>query len=195
MLRIAPPQSRDGAFHSPEIIVKKLALFGVLALACLVMPAFADTVAIPPSATTTVITLPVGDWVAQIVPVLGEILAAAIGGTVLWLFRQLPAAIRANISAAQVQQAEQLLVHAADYGLNTVAADVKGKTVTVDTGNQAAAVAVQYIVDHGPEKLVDFMGGPEAIAQKVIARLPISEAASPSATPAPAPIAIALPAK
>jgi hypothetical protein len=176
--------------------LKLIALTAALALAVIAfaVPALADaTVTVPPSASTTVINFPVGDWVGQIVPVLGEIIAASIGAIGLWLLRQLPAAIRSKISDAQIAQAEQLLIRAADYGLNTVAADVKGKTVSVDTGNKAAAVAVQYVVDHGPEKLVDFMGGPDAIAQKIIARLPISAAASAStaATVVTAPVAAA----
>jgi len=136
-----------------------------------------------PATSATVVTVPVGDWTDKIVPVAGEILAAAIASLVAWAFRELPAAIQANVSAAQVKQATDLLTHAADYGLNTIASQVQGKTVSLDVGNAAAAVGVQYVIDHGPAWAVGFMGGPEAIKQKIIARLPISAAASVSTAP------------
>ncbi len=162
-------------------------ILAAAALALFVGAAYAQTTVPGP---TTVVAVPVGDWVNQIVPLVGEILVAVISGSIMWALRHLPDAIRANISAAQVKQAQDLLVHAADYGLNTIAADVKGKTVSVDLGNAVAAAGVQYVVDHGPADVVNLMGGEEAIKQKIIARLPISEAATPSSAPAPATVVV-----
>jgi hypothetical protein len=49
--------------------MKHLTLLGLAALAVVAVAtsALADTVGVPPSTTTTIVTLPIGDWVNQIV--------------------------------------------------------------------------------------------------------------------------------
>jgi len=64
------------------------------------------------------------------------------------------------------------------WGLNSVAGATASKTLSVHIANQAVAEAVQYAVDHGPAWLINWLGGADAIRQKIIARLTLEESAS-----------------
>jgi len=55
----------------------------------------------------------------------------------------------------------------------------KDKSLTVDVGNKVLAQALQYVIDHAPDWLTDWMGGPEQIAQKIVARLNLRPDAVP----------------
>lgn len=129
-----------------------------LALACMTAAALAET------ATGPGVTIPVGDWL----PVLGEWLVPLLGAVSLWLIRKLPAQIAGILMTAR---ADQLLEKAVSYALNAVQGAAKGKQLTFHTGSEVVDEALQYVVTNGPGWLIRWLGGPEAIRQKIIARL------------------------
>lgn len=147
-------------------------LGAALAAACCVAmaaPAFAAD-----SASASV-TIPWGDWLASI---LGTI--AAVSGTIAvaiitWALRLLPASLRSYIDAERRKQAEQLLQHAIDYGINDAKGFVTGKTLDVRVGSDVLAGALQYAVDHGPGWLIDWMGGAGKVRDKILSRLPLDD--------------------
>ena len=134
-------------------------------------------------ADTTTVVVPVGDWATNVVPTIEAVLTSIIAIAVTWGMRFVPSAIKAFITQQQINQAEQLLVNAIGYGINTVVGAEKGKTLEINVGNAVAAQGVQYAIDHGPTWLVDWMGGTENIQQKIIARLPLVSGAAPTAIP------------
>jgi hypothetical protein len=154
-------------------------------LAALVV-ALIPAVAFAQSSTTVVV--PVGDWLSSVVPTIEALLTTVIGLAITWGLRFVPAAIRAFITQQQINQAEQLLANAIGYGINTVVGAEKGRNLEINVGNAVAAQAVQYAIDHGPSWLVGWMGGTEAIQQKIIARLPLVSGAPVQIVP-PAPVA------
>lgn len=123
------------------------------------------------AADDTVVSVPIGDWVAGG----SEILVPVIVGGLLWLVRKLPGGV---VDVIRTMRAEQLLTKAVSYGVNAVAGAAKDKTLTVNVGNAVVAQAAQYAIDNGPGWLVGWLGGEAAIRQKIIARLSLDEAAA-----------------
>lgn len=135
------------------------------------------------AATGTTVSVPWGDWLLDCAAAMASVAAAGL----VWLCRFLPASVRALVQTAQV---EQVLQKAITYGINAVAGAEKGKTLSVDVGNSVVAEALNYAVTHGPSWLQGWVGGPDALAQKIIARLDL-EAASQATTPSAAAAAVA----
>jgi hypothetical protein len=133
-----------------------LALFVAVALFIFGSPVYAQD--------GTAVTLPIGDWVQQA----KDFIAPFILAVIAWLMRKLPAHI---VDILKTMKAEQLLAKAVDYGLNAVAGAAKDKVLSVSVGNAVIAQAVQYAIDNGPGWLIKWLGGEEAIAAKIIARL------------------------
>lgn len=168
-----------------------------LVFACLAFaaaPALADaavvaaTTAVPPNTSTTV-SIPFGDWINAIAPTIIEIAGAVLAVILAWAARLLPASLQSFINSQTIAQAEQLLEKAVDYGINAVAGASVGKTLSVDVGNQVIAQALNYVITHGPAWLINWLGGVEAIKQKIIARLPLDEGAQVITTAASVAIA------
>jgi hypothetical protein len=122
--------------------------------------------------STTTVVVPVGTWVEQVLAAVQSSLAVIIAAVVAWAFRNLPKSV---VSILRTLQIEQVLTRAADYGISATRGAVKGKTLDVNVGNEAVAKAVQYAVDNAPRWLIDWAGGPEAIKDKIIARIPLGE--------------------
>ncbi len=120
--------------------------------------------------TNTTVVLPVGTWIDQALSAIQSSLALIIAALVAWAFRSLPQSV---VSILRTLQIEQVLTRAADYGINATRGAVKGKTLDVNVGNEAIAKAVQYAVDNAPRWLIDWAGGPAAIRDKLIARIPL----------------------
>ncbi|MBI4921847.1 MAG: hypothetical protein HY834_08865 [Devosia nanyangense] len=127
------------------------------------------------AAADTSVSIPIGDWLAGATGVLAPILAIAVLAALLYATKFLPATFQAYITKERIAAAEQLLERAVAFGLNKAAEAAKDKTVEVDVRNEAVAKAAQYAIDHGPEKLVTWMGGAPAVGEKIIARLPIPD--------------------
>lgn len=139
-------------------------LLGALALAFAML-------AFPVAAQAATIEVPVGDWAAAII----TFATPLIGAFLIWVLSRFqgPWAQKLRTDAA-----EQLLANAVAYGLNATAGAVKGKTVSVDVGNQVVAAAADYAVANGPGKLVGWLGGEDGIRDKILARLTVPEDAA-----------------
>ncbi|MCX5478437.1 hypothetical protein OSH08_05445 [Kaistia geumhonensis] len=135
---------------------------GALALAFVALAGVAHAAAV--AEPSTVVTVPIGDWIAAG----AAALAASAGSVVLWGLRQLPGAL---LQRLRTLQAEQILTMAMAYGLNAVAGAARGKVLSADVGNAVAAEALGYVVEHGPNRLIKWLGGEQAIREKIIARL------------------------
>lgn len=144
--------------------------FGALLLLS-VGASLAETTVVPGPATTTVVAVPVGDWVTQIAPVIQDALLALVTALVAFALRSLPAAIRTYVTAGITAQVEQICDRGIEWAIAAVAGASKDKVWTVPVGNAVVAQAVQYIVSHGPAWLVTWMGGKDLIAQKIIGRI------------------------
>lgn len=121
---------------------------------------------------TTKVTWAYGSVIAQWASAVGTLIFAAV----MWALRQLPAQI---YGIAVSMRADQVLQKAIDYAINMVVGASKDKALTVDVHNQVLAQALQYVLDHAPGWIQSWMGGPDAIAQKIVARLNLAPDAVP----------------
>lgn len=140
----------------------------------------ADTA--PATGETTKVTWTYGATIAQCASAIGTLLFAGV----MWALRLLPSQVYAVIVS---MRADQLLQKAIDYGINMVTAATKDKALTADVGNAVLAQALQYVIDHAPDWLQSWMGGPDAIAQKIVARLNLASDAVPDVSAAVANVA------
>lgn len=138
---------------------------GGLAVLVLVWPGFAF-------ASDSTVTMPVGVWADAVLVFAGDHLAALVLAAVAALCRKLPAEA---VNYLRMMRVEQLLDRAIGAGINGVRGAVFGKTLTIEVGSEVVAKAAQYAIDHGPPSLIAWMGGPEAIAAKIRARLDLEE--------------------
>jgi hypothetical protein len=151
-------------------LLRRLGALAFALLVAVLVLLIIQPVAFAQEATETV-SIPYGAWIETSAGAVATFILAVIG----WLMRKLPASV---VDILKTMKAEQLLAKAVDYGINAVAGATKGKTLTVNVGNAVVANAVQYAVDNAPGWLVKWLGGPEAIAAKIIARLNLEEAAA-----------------
>lgn len=131
-----------------------------------------------PANTDTTVSIPLGNWINAIAPTIIEIAGAVITAVVAWIMATLvPAALRQYINTQMIQSAEQLLMNAVNYGIAAVAGAETGRVLSVSVGNSVVAQALNYAITHGPQWLINWLGGPAQIEQKIIARLPLEAAA------------------
>lgn len=165
------------------IMVPQRARPAVLGLAVLVAASLALDVAYAADAATpeivaqatsdaTKVTWSYGATVAQWASAVGTLIFAFV----TWLLRKLPTQI---YSILVTMRADQLIQKGIDYAINMVQGATKDKALTVDVHNAVLAQALQYVVDHSPDWLTSWMGGPDAIAQKIVARLNLAPDAVP----------------
>lgn len=126
---------------------------------------------------TTKVTWAVGATVSQWADAFEAIAIAAVA----FLLRKIPGQFGSILMTMHV---DQVLNKAIDYAINMVKGATKDKTLDVDVGNAVLARALQYVLDHSPAWLQSWMGGPELIAQKIIARLNLAPDAVPDAAAA-----------
>jgi hypothetical protein len=150
--------------------ILKSALLGMTVLALVSAPALADA--------STSVTLPYGDLVQSIGTALLPLVGTIVIGVLGWSARFLPGSVNAMITAFHV---DQLLSNAINFGVNRVLVDTAGKSITVDTHNAVVAAAADYAVNHGAKWLIDYMGGPVMIEQKILARINIAVPTPPVA--------------
>lgn len=141
-------------------------------------PVATDTVVVQaePAAHTdissdTTVVIPAGDWLDSVLENIAGIVGSIIAILVAFAARSLPKAVGDLLIT---MKAEQLLTRAADYGINATRGAVRGKTLEINVGNEAIAKGAQYAIDNGPRWLIDWLGGPVAIREKIIARIPMS---------------------
>lgn len=130
-----------------------------------------ETVAQATSETTKV-TWAYGATVSQWAGAIGTLILAGV----TWALRLLPAQIYAIMVSLR---ADQLIQKGIDYAINMVVGASKDKSLSVDVHNQVLATALQYVIDQAPGWLQSWMGGPDQIAQKIVARLNLAPDAVP----------------
>ena len=178
--------------------MKNILVYSVLTLAillaCPIPGVMADTAATitttaPATVTvpaTTSVVIPFGDWIDAVANFLLPIISVVVTAMVAWALRFLPATLRTYITSGMIGQVEQLLSNGINYAITTVDGAEHGKTLSVNVVNSVVAAAVQFVVDHGPTYLIQWMGGKTGITQKIVARLPATDAAVSSSTLPPA---------
>ena len=107
-----------------------------------------------------------------------HIVAAIAYGAIPILIGFLPGVWRI---AAQTFGGEAILRNAVDYALNAVEGAAKDRVLTVEVGSAVLAVALQRVVDVAPRWLVQALGGPAGIREKLFRRLNLEPAASAAA--------------
>lgn len=122
------------------------------------------------SSDTTVV-IPYGNWIDSLLGNLFGVVSSIIAILVAFAGRHLPKWIG---DLLLTMKAEQLLTRAAEYGINATRGAVVGKSLELNVGNEAVAKGAQYAIDNGPKFLIDWLGGPEAIRDKMIARIPLA---------------------
>lgn len=129
----------------------------------LVTPALAQEVG------TTVLTVPVGNWLTDALNVAEPMLVTLLMAVIAFVLAKVPAGIAALVGPLL---SEQILKRATDFALNAVAGAAKDKTVSVDVGNQVVQAALDYVVKHAPEWAAKF--DTATLMQKIIARLDLA---------------------
>lgn len=122
--------------------------------------------------TNTTVVVDYGDWLDKLLAWVQTAAGVIVATLVAWAFRALPQSV---VSILRTLQIEQVLKRAADYGINITRGAVQGKSLTVDVGNKVVAEALQYAIDNAPRWLIAWAGGPDAIRDKLIARIPMDE--------------------
>lgn len=166
----------------------KVAATAAVVLSVLI-PAAALAQAVAPAAN---VTLPWGNWLSGLLAEVAASIGVILLAVLTWAARFLPAGLRAWATNQRTKQVEQLLERAVLFGLNKLSDEVKGKTLTLDVQNTVVRDAVQYAIDHGPAKLIAWLGGADLIREKILARLP-NPATANVVTTVPGPV-VAVPA-
>ena len=154
------------------VLIAAIWSFPLLALAQ--TPAPAPVVPAPVVAPTSVL-VPWGDWLATALTIINSLALPVIGGAVAWMFRALPSWA---VNFFRTISVEQWLQRALDFGVNTTIGAVRGKSMTLNVGNEVVAKALSYIAEHAPEWLKSWLGGTEGIRDRLVARLQTSEGES-----------------
>lgn len=142
----------------------KIFLFAALALVALCSPSLAQTAQ---TAGDGQVVIPWGDLLSTSASVIITLAVSVLA----FALRKLPASITAVIKTYQV---DQLLERAIGYGINSVAGAAKGQSLSVPVGNKVLEVALEYAVTNGSKALVEWMGGKDIVAQKIVARMDLA---------------------
>lgn len=134
------------------------ALAAALAVAPVLLLVALWATSAPAAEAPTVVTVPVGDWLAQGVTWLGSVALAVASWVVA---RWVPLWARQYLT-------DRVLANAIDYALASVAGAARGRTLTLPIANAVLAEAVSYAVENAPA-LADQLG--DTLRQKLIARL------------------------
>lgn len=162
-----------------------------LALLWLALALHAQEIATDPTA----VVIPYGEYLSAAVPYIALVLSAVA----MWSLRRLPGrwAALANewLAIGQTARVDQLLQKAISFGVNSVAGASKDKSLTVEIANPVLREALRYALEHAPELVAKFAGTPEALGEKIWARLNVApEVAKPDIATTAAKVTMALPA-
>lgn len=145
----------------------------------LVFPALAQLAPAAPQ-PDTVVTVPVGTWLAD----LQGYIVIGMGVAVGWVFRWLPERMRAIM---MTMQAEQLINKALAFAVNTVVGGLRDKVWTIDMRNEVLKKMTTYVLVHGASSVKTFIGPAAEIAEKGFARITPPVSASGMQQPSPLP--------
>jgi hypothetical protein len=121
--------------------------------------------------TVTTVTIPWGDWVQVLLPLIGDIILMLLGLALTFAATVLPKPV---YRVLMMLRAEQLLKRAVDYGLNATDRAAHGKKLEVSVANSVVYEAANYAVD-AAEDVVKWLGGETKLVKKLYARLDIEE--------------------
>jgi hypothetical protein len=115
-----------------------------------------------------------------------------LGLALTWIVSQLPGPLKWFYNMYRV---EQLLRNAVMGAINSTKGAVAGKSLGVDVGSEVFAKALQYAVDNGNGALIQWAGGTAGLTDKLIARIPTTEAVTGAdlVSKAVAPVAVVPP--
>ncbi len=119
----------------------------------------------------TTVTIPWGEWVQALLPLLGDLVLMALGLALTFASAVLPKPL---YSVLMMLRAEQLLKRAVDYGLNATDRAAHGKKLEVDVANTVVREAAAYAVGAAGD-VVKWLGGETGLVKKLYARLDIEE--------------------
>lgn len=158
-----------------------LAAFAVIFIACPALAQAVDTpvpVIVPPD---TVVTIPVGSWLADLQGYIGLGMAAIVG----YVFRWVPPRLRGLFMTVQ---AEQLIAKGLTFAINTVIGGYKEKVWTIDMRNELLKKFTTFVLVHGASSVKEFIGPASVIAEKGFARItpPLDAQGQPQPSPLPA---------
>lgn len=156
-----------------KLLSRIIVTLGFILLLMVARPIAAQDVIILPPDTTVVV--PWGYWVDLILTNAIQIVTALVVIALGWASRALPEAAQ---NWFRTQQVEQLLARSIQFGLNAVAGAVKDKSLSVNVGSQVLATSANFAITHGPEKLIEWMGGVQGIKDKILARIDLAEGAT-----------------
>lgn len=150
----------------------------------LIVPALAQAVdtpvpvVVPPD---TVVTIPVGSWLAD----LQGYIVIGMGVVVGWVFRWVPPRLRGLFMTVQ---AEQLIAKGLTFAINTVIGGYKEKVWTIDMRNELLKKFTTFVLVHGASSVKEFIGPASVIAEKGFARItpPLDAQGQPQPSPLPA---------
>lgn len=100
-----------------------------------------------PALASNAVTIPWGDWLADVLNYFNQIVIGVVVAVFGWLVRKLPAQIADFIFAMKV---EQLLTRSLGYAVGAVAGAARGKAVTVDIANDVLREAAKYAAANAP---------------------------------------------
>lgn len=119
----------------------------------------------------TTVTIPWGEWVQALLPILGDLILMALGLALTFAATVLPKPL---YRVLMMLRAEQLLKRAVDYGLNATDRAAHGKKLEVDVANAVVYEAATYAVEAAGD-VVKWLGGETGLVKKLYARLDIEE--------------------
>ena len=137
------------------------------------VPGITMAQAVAPSLGEGPVHVPYGDWVADLALSMLGLSSVAVS----WLFRHAP-------NWMKTMKVDQALDRAVQFGLNAVANAAKGKALDLNTGNQVANMALDYVASHVPSLVKEF--GLTNLREKIYARLTLDDTAELNEPAAPA---------
>lgn len=166
-----------GKDFEPYSIPRSWVILGLAVFAWLIVltvASFAQDVVVP----ETVVTFQWGDLLAVFLTNLAanpDSAAWTLFGLVMaWVAARLPAPLQ---WAWRLFQIEQLLEKSLKAGFNSTAGAYEGRALSVNVGNEVIANALQYAIDNGSAAAIKWAGGPEALRQKLLARVTLEQQA------------------
>ena len=126
---------------------------------------------LPALAADTTVSIPVDAWLNPIIEFIGLVAGGLATALVGILVSFLPKGLKA-FATAQVQAAlAGWIRQAINYAIQQVEGFDKGKTISFDVGTSGLAVALRFLIEHGPGWLLKLAGGPEKLKAQILAAL------------------------
>jgi hypothetical protein len=114
--------------------------------------------------------LPWGEWLLELLDLLGPLLVPLAMLLASPLLDRIPGPagvlVRAYMTRGRFEQA-------ISAGINSVKGAAHGKSLSIEIGKPVAAAALQFIADNWTKTTIRAAGGPDAIRAQIVAMLPL----------------------